>query len=193
MKLIAGLGNPGLKYKNTRHNIGFIVVEKLAEELGVRFSKKQYNALVGAGKIDSKKVILLKPLTYMNLSGLSVKALAEKNNLLPQDLLVICDDLNLPLGTLRLRNKGSDGGHNGLKSITKELGTSVFARLRVGTGSDSKDDMLSDFVLAPFAKSEKKAVKAIADTASQACLSWLNFGPEAAMNKFNKDWINYLA
>ena len=172
MKLIVGLGNPGLKYKNTRHNIGFLVVEKLAKELGVKFNKKQDQGLIGVSKISSEKVILLKPLTYMNLSGLSVKALAEKHGILPQGLLVICDDLNLQLGTLRLRSSGSDGGHNGLKSIIKELGSGDFARLRLGIGKGKENNFLADFVLSPFTPAEKRYANEIIDTAVWACLNW---------------------
>lgn len=192
MKLIVGLGNPGLKYKNTRHNIGFLVIEKLAKELGIRFNKKQGKGLIGEGKINSEKLVLLKPLTYMNLSGSSVSAVAVKKKILPQDLLIICDDVNLKVGTLRLRNKGSDGGHNGLKSIIKEVGTNDFSRLRLGVGRDNKSDFLSNFVLASFGKLEKKIVNKIIDTATQACINWVNFGPEVAMNRFNKDWTNFL-
>ncbi len=185
MKLIVGLGNPGLKYKNSRHNFGFLVIEKLAKKLGIKFNKKEHNGLIGEGKVNQEKILLLKPLTYMNLSGLSVGALVKKKDIPLQDLLVICDDINLKLGALRLRSQGSHGGHNGLKSIIKEISSSNFSRLRLGIGTGTKESFLSDFVLAPFSKSDKKIAGPVIDLAGKACLDWIALGPEAAMNKFN--------
>lgn len=186
MRLIVGLGNPGLRYKNTRHNVGFLVIEELAREIGLKFKKKQFKGLVGEGWANLEKIILLKPLTYMNLSGLSIASLIKKHSISAQQLLVICDDINLKLGTLRLRDSGSAGGHNGLKSIIQEVGTNNFARLRIGIGKDRKNSFLSDFVLQPFSKLEKKAANQIISIATQACLCWLTFGMAGAMNKFNK-------
>lgn len=185
MKLLVGLGNPGLKYKNSRHNFGFLVVEKLAKKLGIKFNKKEYNGLIGEGKVNQEKIILLKSLTYINLSGLSVGALVKKKDISLQDLLIVCDDINLKLGVLRLRSQGSHGGHNGLKSIIKEVSNSSFSRLRLGIGTGTKESFLSDFVLAPFSKADKKIAEPVIDLAVQACLDWINLGADVAMNKFN--------
>ena len=187
MKLIVGLGNPGAEYRNTRHNIGFMVIDKLAEKFGVDVQKKMMRAVTGQGLLDGQKVVLAKPQTYMNLSGQAVVALMNWYKLSPQDLLVICDDLNLDAGRLRLRKKGSDGGHNGLKSITQELGTGDFPRMRLGIGRPSHPghEQVS-FVLGKFGAQDADVLAEVIGRAFEAVAAWTVKGIDAAMNEFNR-------
>ena len=169
MKLIVGLGNPGFRYRNTRHNIGFLIIDN--------FKKTDRSA-------SGRNVVLLKPQLFMNNSGIAVKKAVGKFNVPPEDVLVVCDDINLALGIIRLRPRGSAGGHGGLKSIIKEMATEGFNRLRVGIGS-GREGTLKDYVLSKFEPDEKKDLKEAVGRAAEAVHVWVEEGIEAAMNKFN--------
>jgi PTH1 family peptidyl-tRNA hydrolase len=184
LKLVVGLGNPGSKYDGTRHNIGFEAVDRLAESgRDVRFTRK-FDGLFAETEIDYRRVLLLKPETFMNLSGRSVAQALRFYKLEAAQLLVLCDDLNLPLGKLRLRAGGSDGGQKGLRDITAHLGTETYARLRIGIGDRGPIDA-ADFVLSRFRPAERPVVDdALIDTA-QAVAVWVSQGLDAAMNRFN--------
>jgi len=183
-KLVVGLGNPGSKYEGTRHNIGFEVIDRLAEGgIGARFNRK-FDALVAEIEIDFHRVSLLKPETFMNLSGRAVAQALRFYKLEPVDLLVICDDLSLPLGKLRIRGGGSDGGQKGLRDVTAHLGTETFARLRIGIGERGPVDA-ADFVLSRFRGAERPIIDDTLILAAQAVAVWTTQGLAAAMNRFN--------
>jgi len=184
LKLVVGLGNPGSKYEGTRHNIGFEVVDRLAAGgSGARFARK-FDALVAETEIDFRRVLLLKPETFMNLSGRSVAQAVRFYKLDLDDLLVVCDDLNLPLGKLRIRGGGSDGGQKGLRDITAHLGSENYARLRVGIGDRGPVDA-TDYVLGRFRSTERPLIDDALILASQAVAVWVTQGLAAAMNRFN--------
>jgi PTH1 family peptidyl-tRNA hydrolase len=184
LKLVVGLGNPGSKYDGTRHNIGFEAVDRLAAGgSGARFSRK-FDGLLAEAEIDFHRLLLLKPETFMNLSGRSVAQALRFYKIEAAHLLVICDDLNLPLGKLRLRAGGSDGGQKGLRDITAHLGTEAYARLRIGIGDRGPIDA-TDFVLSRFRPAERPAIDDALIDASQAVAVWVTQGLEAAMNRFN--------
>ena len=184
MKLVVGLGNPGSKYQGTRHNIGFEVVDRLAEGgSGATFARK-FDGLIAEAEIDYRRVLLLKPETFMNLSGRSVVPALRFYKLEAVDLLVVCDDLNRPLGKLRIRGGGSDGGQKGLRDITAHLGSEDYARLRIGIGDRGPVDA-SDFVLSRFKPAERPVVDDALIDATQAVAVWVTQGLEAAMNRFN--------
>src|SRR3954451_25030588 len=183
-KLVVGLGNPGSKYQATRHNIGFEVVERLAQGgSAVSFARK-FDGLIAETEIDYHRVLLLKPETFMNLSGRSVGQVMRFYQLGLADLLVVCDDLNLPLGKLRIRGGGSDGGQKGLRDISAQLGTDDYARLRLGIGQRGELDA-SDYVLGRFRASERAAIEDATIAATQAVAVWVAQGIDAAMNRFN--------
>ncbi len=183
-KLVVGLGNPGSKYEATRHNIGFEVVDRLARGgPGASFSRK-FDGLLAEAEIDFRRVLLLKPETFMNLSGRSVRQALQFYKIDLADLLVICDDLNLPLGKLRLRGGGSDGGQKGLRDISAQLGTTEYARLRVGVGERGSIDA-TDFVLSRFRAAEKPVIDDALISATQAIAVWTTLGLATAMNRFN--------
>jgi PTH1 family peptidyl-tRNA hydrolase len=183
-KLVVGLGNPGSKYEGTRHNIGFEVVDRLAVGgSGARFSRK-FDGLVAEAEIDFRRVLLVKPETFMNLSGRCVAQVLRFYKIEATDLLVICDDLSLPLGKLRLRPGGSDGGQKGLRDITAHLGTEAYARLRIGIGERGPIDA-SDFVLSRFKPAERPVMEDALIDATQAVAVWVAQGIEGAMNRFN--------
>lgn len=183
-KLVVGLGNPGSKYDGTRHNVGFEVVDRLAAGgSGARFGRK-FDGQVAEIEVDFRRVLLLKPETFMNLSGRSVIPAMQFYKLQPSDLLVICDDLNLPLGKLRFRKGGSDGGQKGLRDVTAHLGTEEYARLRVGIGDRGQVDA-ADYVLGRFRPTERPVIDDAMIAATQAVAVWVSQGPEAAMNRFN--------
>lgn len=184
-RLIVGLGNPGPKYENTRHNVGFRVVDALAERLGVSSFRENHNALVTWERDGGQKIGLAKPLTLMNRSGDAVAPLCEYNNLTPADLIVVVDDLNLSVGTIRLRPKGSSGGHNGLGHIADRLGTTRFPRLRIGIGSDFGRGEQSDYVLSPFTAAQQPDVDTAIADAAEAALTAVRDDLDAAMNQFN--------
>jgi PTH1 family peptidyl-tRNA hydrolase len=184
MKIIAGLGNPGLLYKRTRHNAGFMVIEALAKKHGLRLGKKGFDGRYGVGRFSGQEVMLFEPLTYMNLSGEAIKGAVASRLDDISDLLVVVDDLNLPLGSIRIRPGGSDGGHNGLKSIAAKIGTG-FTRLRIGIGSGDIPGDTARFVLSPFSREEKGALEGGILDASACAEIWLKEGVKEAMNKFN--------
>ncbi|MDD5680642.1 MAG: aminoacyl-tRNA hydrolase [Candidatus Omnitrophica bacterium] len=185
MKLIAGLGNPGEEYKHTRHNIGAKVVKIFADSKGISLRRRRYSSHFGEGKIHGEDVIIILPLTYMNLSGEAVSAVVGDKEVLPSDLLVVCDDADLNLGDIRIRPSGSDGGHRGLRSIIGKLGTSSFTRIRIGIGRTGSKDGLKDHVLRPFEKSEMGEVKKVEKKAAEAVEYLLKNGVDKAMNKYN--------
>ena len=183
MKLIVGLGNPGKSYINTRHNIGFKVLDNLASSLKVRFKR---HIFVKAALVRKADLILAKPHTFMNLSGSAVKKIKKRFRLKPDDILIVCDDLNLSLGRIRLRKAGSSGGHNGLSSVIEALGTKDFARLRVGIGAPgASGDEASDFVLSKIPKKDMSKIDEAISRASDCCLSWVKTDIEKVMSKFN--------
>ena len=180
MKLIVGLGNPGVEYQFTPHNLGFLTIDRIASERGVEVRNRQCRALTGRTRIGEAEVLLAKPETFMNLSGLSVLDLMARYELRPEsDLIVIYDELDLPMGTIRIRQRGSSAGHNGMKSIIGALGTEEFLRVRLGIAPEKK-------ILKPFSKRQLKAVDGVLDCAAEAVQVILTEGPEAAMNRFNR-------
>jgi PTH1 family peptidyl-tRNA hydrolase len=184
VKVIAGLGNPGPRYKNTRHNAGFTVLDRVAEKLDAEFAREKYRAILAEAEWKGERLLLMKPMTYMNLSGESIARAVRYNNVELHDLLVVVDDVNIELGRLRLRPAGSAGGHNGLKSIIEHLGTDEFPRLRIGVGQ-SRGAVLRDHVLSTFAPDEKPLAEKAAARAAEAALCFIEFGVDKAMNKFN--------
>ncbi len=183
--LIVGLGNPGAKYENTRHNIGFRTVEAYARKYGLNFDRQEHKALVATGTILGKRVLLAKPLTYMNISGESVQPLMHFYKIETPNLLVVCDDLDTPLGTLRLRPSGSSGGQNGLKSIIERLGTPNVNRLRLGISRPPGRMNPADYVLMPFKGDDEILVMETIDRAIKAIDTWLTDGTELAMSRHN--------
>jgi peptidyl-tRNA hydrolase, PTH1 family len=182
MKLIVGLGNPGEEYKATRHNIGANVAKRLAKSNNISLRKRKYLSRFGEGKIGGEEVNILLPLTYMNLSGKAVYSIVKNKKIAPSDILVICDDADLKLGDIRIRPKGSDGGHRGLRSIIEGLGTNSFPRLRIGI---SKEENLRNHVLAPFGRDEIGKVEEAKKRAADAALCWLTKGIAQTMNFYN--------
>lgn len=185
MKLIIGLGNPGKQYEKTRHNAGFMVIDELAESLEISLSQLKFKGMLGEGRSGAEKVILLKPLTYMNLSGESMIQALQFYKLQPEDILVIYDDLDTPVGDLRLRMKGSAGGHNGIKSIVQHLGTEEFNRIRIGIGRPQQGKKVVDYVLEPFFKEEEERIKAAVKKSADAARAWLTESFVQVMNKYN--------
>jgi PTH1 family peptidyl-tRNA hydrolase len=185
MKLIAGLGNPGGQYAETRHNVGFLLLDSLAEDLKVDFRPK-FQGLVAESQIGGEKVYLLKPQTYMNLSGRSVRELVQFYKIPPEDILVVYDDMDLPLGRLRLRTSGSAGGHNGIKSMLAELGTENFWRLKVGIGRPPAGWDSARYVLAAFAKEELGTLDDVLERGIQAVTLWVKGDGTKAMNEYNR-------
>jgi PTH1 family peptidyl-tRNA hydrolase len=183
MKVIVGLGNPGPKYAGTRHNVGFDVVDYLAAGPGCTPFRERFEAFVAEMKEGDETILLVKPLTFMNLSGRAVRAILDFYKVPVENLLVICDDFNLPLSKLRVRTKGSHGGQNGLRNVQEQLGTDAYARLRIGVGAPAFDAV--DHVLTKFKPGERAVVEDAVASAAQAALTWLRQGAEAAMNKFN--------
>lgn len=188
MYLIVGLGNPGRDYKWTRHNVGFEVIDKLAYDYNITMNKNKFKAVIGDGVINGKKVILAQPQTYMNLSGESIRDLFNFYKFDIENLIVICDDVNLPVGDIRIRKKGSDGGQKGLYNIIYQLGRDDFPRIRVGVGNKLKEWDLKDFVLSKFRKEEDEVIISGITKAADALSIILSSedGILDAMNKFNK-------
>lgn len=183
-RLVVGLGNPGPKYEDTRHNVGFRVVDALADRLRVSFDHK-HDALVGWTQHKNRRIGLAKPLTFMNRSGQSVAPLCEYNNLTPADLIVVVDDLDLPVGTIRLRPSGSSGGHNGLENVAQHLGSTEFPRLRIGIGDDFARGEQVDYVLSSFTPEEQPKIQSAIEDAGEAVLTTVREDLETAMNRFN--------
>ena len=186
MKMVVGLGNPGLRYRKTRHNFGFLAVEGLAKKHEIELDRKDYSARWGKILMGKETVILAKPGTYINLSGGTVKQLVKKFRLKLKDLLIVVDDVNLPWGKMRFRGKGSAGGHKGLESIVEILGTNRFPRLRLGVEGGEKRE-LSNYVLAEFSQKQKKDLTFSLEHIIQAIEVFIKDGIEPAMNRFNKD------
>jgi PTH1 family peptidyl-tRNA hydrolase len=185
MKVIVGLGNPGPKYAGTRHNVGFEVIDYLAAAPGCSVFREKFEAFVAELPDGAETVLLVKPLTFMNLSGRAVRAILDFYKLPVDQVLIICDDFNLPLGKLRIRAKGSHGGQNGLRNIQEQLGTDAYTRLRIGVGAPGHDAV--DHVLSKFKPGERAVVAEAIATAAQAALVWARQGTAAAMNQFNAD------
>jgi PTH1 family peptidyl-tRNA hydrolase len=187
VKLIVGLGNPGIQYQFTPHNLGFLTIDALANELGVEVRNRQAQSLTARATIGSEPVLLVKPETFMNLSGLAVRDLVGKYEVRPEaDLIVVYDELDLPLGSIRIRERGSSAGHNGMESIIGALGTQEFLRIRLGIAPERKIADGVKFVLTPFRKAQLKVVDEVLDRAAEAVRLILDEGPAAAMNRFNR-------
>ncbi len=184
IKLVVGLGNPGTKYQGTRHNIGFDLIDRLAQGRSQALFSNKFEGLLAEIEIDYRRVLLLKPQTYMNLSGRSLGQAVRFYKLPVNDVLVVCDDLSLPVGKLRLRPGGSDGGQKGLRDIAAQLGTDQFPRLRIGIGENQGVDAV-DYVLSRFRATERTAIDDALILASQAVAVWVTQGIEVAMNRFN--------
>lgn len=183
-KLIVGLGNPGRKYAGNRHNVGFQCLDRLAEARGLSFSRRKHKALLAQGEVAGLKVILAKPQTFMNLSGDAVERIARFYKVLPENILVIYDDLDLPVGRIRLRPDGGSGGHKGMKSIMERLGANGFPRLRVGIGRPAHGDPV-DYVLDDFTLDERITIDEVYERVVSAVELWLTEGVVAAMNEYN--------
>lgn len=185
MKLIVGLGNPTDKYEGTRHNVGFEVVDRIADEYGIGLDTIKHKGMYGKGKLDGTTVILLKPMTYMNLSGESISAVAAYYKIEPCDIIVIYDDINLDVGRLRVRGKGSAGGHNGIKNMIAHLHTEEFPRVRVGVGMKPPKMDLADYVLSRFSKEEQEKMDEEYNRAVKAVAMLVKDELEQAMNEYN--------
>ena len=187
MKLIVGLGNPGIEYQFTPHNVGFLAVDRIAERCNVEVRNRQSRALTARAMIGAETVLLAKPETFMNLSGLSVRELVEKNDARPEaDLIVIQDELDFPLGTLRIHRRRSSAGHNGIESVIGALGTDDFLRIRIGVAPEHKVYDGVGYLLSPMRKADLGVVDEVLDTAAEAVKVILTDGPDAAMNRFNR-------
>lgn len=187
LRLIVGLGNPGREYEYSRHNLGYLVVGRLAEAYKLKFSRSSaMNSLTAAGNIEGIPCRVLKPLTFMNNSGVAVKQAMVKKAIEPENILVVCDDVNLGFGRMRIRAKGSDGGHNGLASVIQKLTTKNFSRLRLGVGNPKVKEDLVDYVLGDFNRREKKELESLVPQAVDCCVLWLKGGVHKAMDQFNK-------
>ncbi|MEC2076596.1 aminoacyl-tRNA hydrolase [Metabacillus fastidiosus] len=185
MKLIIGLGNPGKQYESTRHNVGFMAVDQLSDRLNIPLDRTKFNGLYGIGHISGEKVILLKPLTYMNLSGECIHPLMEYYEVDDDEIVVIYDDLDIPTGKIRLRTKGSAGGHNGIKSMIHHLGTQQFNRVRVGIDRPSNGMTITDYVLGRFTEEEQADIQSAIKQSAEACEKWLTTDFNQVMNEFN--------
>src|SRR5712691_6043605 len=186
MRVVVGLGNPGPKYRGTRHNVGFDVVDYLAQSPAARVFRSRFQAHVAESTEDGLQLLLVKPETFMNLSGRSVRELVDFYKLALEDVLIVCDDINLPLGKLRMRANGSHGGHNGLRNIQEHLGTVEYPRLRIGVDAPAlKDDGAVDHVLGPFRPGEKDAIADAIPKAAVSVLIWAREGIAIAMNRTN--------
>ena len=184
--LIAGLGNPGAEYEKTRHNTGFMTLDLLAARLQVKVSKERFKALTAQADFDGQRLFLMKPLTYMNASGIAIEAAAHFYKIPPERVLVLFDDISLPVGKLRIRKNGSAGGHNGLKSIISCLGSDQFPRVKIGVGAKPHPDYdLADWVLSSFSKAEQPELDRALDNARDAALCILTDGCEKAAASFN--------
>jgi PTH1 family peptidyl-tRNA hydrolase len=194
MKLVVGLGNPGREYAGTRHNVGFEVVDRLAVKIGWmrpgefdRLAKSKFDGLVYDGLAGNEKMVLLKPATFMNLSGRSVQSAMAFYQLSAEDVMIVLDDVALPCGKIRIRPGGSSGGHNGLKDIERSMGTSQYPRLRVGIDAPPPRIPQRDYVLGRFSEEQKKAIEPAYARAAEAIVMWIEKGINAAMNQFNAD------
>lgn len=185
MYIIAGLGNPDKKYEGTRHNAGFEAVDKLADKLGVKITEKKFKGLCQTVSLNGEKYLLLKPLTYMNNSGESVRAAADFYKIAPEDIIILYDDINFECGRMRIRGSGSAGGHNGMKSIIAHLGSDKFPRVRIGVGGLSENEDMISHVLGKYNKKDREVMDRAAEVAAEAALCIAENGFEEAMNQFN--------
>ena len=186
MFIIAGLGNPTSKYEHSRHNVGFDTIDILAEKYGIKMGKSLFRAMVGKGMIDGEKVLLVKPLTYMNLSGTAIRPIVRFYKVDPsKQLVVIYDDADLDVGRIRVRAKGSAGSHNGMKNIVEQLGTTEFPRVRVGIGKRPEHMDMVDYVLSRFPEEDRASIRTAMEKAAEAAVTILKEGCDRAMNLFN--------
>lgn len=183
--MVVGLGNPGRRYKNTRHNLGWEVVNQLSKRWQIELSKRRFQSNAGIGNINHKEVILVQPTSFVNLSGEVVLHFKKYYKVILEDILIICDDFNLPLGKIRMRPKGSSGGHKGLASIISRLGTNEFPRLRLGIGPVPEGEEVVDFVLDKFKPEEKRKILEVIKLSADAVYCWIGAGIKMAMNKYN--------
>jgi len=186
MLLVAGLGNPGEEYAATPHNLGFLVVDRLAARHGIRLTRKECQALIGQGSIGGKTVLLAKPQTYMNLSGVAIKPLMLKNEIQPGELLLVYDELDLPWGSLRIKPKGSAAGHNGVTDVIAKIGTQEFPRIRLGVHPGDPLPSGKDYLLSRFTRQQTETLDAFIDLAADATESIIAEGVEKSMTKFNR-------
>jgi PTH1 family peptidyl-tRNA hydrolase len=186
MRLIVGLGNPGIEYAWTPHNLGFLVVDALAEDAGIRITRPEAKSLVGLGQIAGREIVLAKPQTMMNLSGLAVRELVSRAECEPSEMIVVCDDFALPWGMLRVRERGTAGGHNGLKSVIGAIGTTEFVRVRLGVKPEELRGDLKEYVLRQIRRDEEDLVAEEIEQAAEAVKLILAEGTQAAMNRFNR-------
>ena len=184
MYIIAGLGNPGKKYENTRHNMGFIAIDLLADAYDIKVDKLKFKSLVGEGRIAGQRVLLMKPQTYMNLSGEALREAVNFYKIDPEELIVIYDDIDIPTGTFRIRKKGSAGTHNGMRSVVYQLQTDQFPRIRVGIGSEKKVDLIN-YVTGGVTKGEKELLEGALVKAADAAAAIVEKGIDKAMNEYN--------
>lgn len=185
MKLVVGLGNPGKKYDGTRHNVGFEVIDRLAKAPGVGSFQERFDAEVAEWREDAQKILLMKPLTFMNLSGGAVREVVDFYQVEVNDLLIVCDDMALPLGKLRFRARGTHGGHNGLRDIQQHLGTTEYSRLRIGVDVPGEGRDAVDHVLGKFRPSEKPLIEEALQLATQGVAMWVTQGIQKCMNQYN--------
>ncbi|MFB3923522.1 MAG: aminoacyl-tRNA hydrolase [Terriglobia bacterium] len=186
MKIIVGLGNPGYEYHLTPHNLGFMAVDRLAESCGVEIARREGQALIADTELEGERVVLAKPQTYMNLSGMAVARLLDRLELPVSDLIVLVDDVDLPLGSLRIRARGSAGTHNGMKSVIGALQADEFGRVRMGAGPSKPVEDLVSYVLSPFRKSDLEVVAEVLEQSNEAVKVILKEGIQRAMNRFNR-------
>ena len=185
MKMVVGLGNPGRKYEGTRHNVGFVVLAKLAEKYGEGTARARFRGETIEARISGEKVLLLSPLTYMNLSGESIREAKDFYKVPTDDILIVCDDFSLPLGKLRIRSQGSSGGQKGLASAIKHLGTQEVPRLRIGIGLPPENWDVADYVLSKFGKQEKDEIDRALGQGADAARDWVIDGTDECMNRYN--------
>lgn len=185
MYLIAGLGNPGPKYRNTRHNIGFMVINLWGKSMGVRLEGRRFQSRNTRTKFEDKEIILLRPVTFMNQSGKSIKACVDFYHLKAENILIIHDDLDLPVGRIKVTKNGGAGGHKGVLSIIDHLGSNGFNRLKIGIGRPRYGEAIEDYVLGTFYKEEEEIIEKVIQTGVHACKLFISKGPEAAMNHVN--------
>ena len=187
MKLIAGLGNPGKEYEKTRHNSGYMALARLADDLGVTVTTNKFQALTASAVINGEKVILMEPLTFMNLSGNAVRACADYYHIEPEDILVIHDDMDLPVGSVRIRTKGSSGGQKGMKHIISCMGTDEITRIRIGVGHSTRvaHEVVPDWVLSPVSKEDREAFDHSIEVAAAAAKAWVSEPINQVMSKYN--------
>jgi PTH1 family peptidyl-tRNA hydrolase len=186
MHIIVGLGNPTDKYQATRHNIGWDAITRLSDDYRIPLDSRKHKAICGKGYIEGEKVILAQPLTYMNLSGESVRELVDYYKVSPEEVIIIYDDISLAVGQLRIRKKGSAGGHNGIKSIISHLGTDEFPRIKIGVGDKPKDWDLADYVLSRFSKEEEPVIRDALEDTSDAIRKMVTGDIDTAMNLYNR-------